>query len=126
MGQLTTTGTTLVLGTQGITFELLDISGVGEEAADIDGTHMGSTTGVHAPDGITEAGELSATVFFDGTVDPIVGGAVETFTIDYAGGGKTRAASGYIKPFKPSGSLHGRFTAELVVQLTGAVTAVII
>lgn len=122
MGQQSTTGTTLTLGTQAITFELLDVSGIGEEVGDIDGTHMGSTESVHAPDGIIDPGESTISVLFDGTDSPIIGAAVETFTFDYGGAGVTRSASGYIKSISITGSLHDRFTADLTIQLTGAVT----
>lgn len=119
-------GTTLTFGTQAITLELLSVDGIGEEVGDLDMTHIGSSNTVHESNNVINTPEATFGVLFDETLALTVGAALETITVDFAGSGKTRSAEGYIKSYSPTGSLGDRFTADVVVQFSGAVNKVLV
>jgi|TARA_R110000824_G_scaffold188467_3_gene369823 hypothetical protein len=120
------TGTTMTFGTSAFAFELLDVSGSGNDTREaIQTSHMG-TTGNHVfiPSDLADGGEFSVEGHYGGLVSPPSAGgtAVETITIAWGGTTDTWAFSGFMTEFSPSAPLEDKMTFSSTIKVAGVIT----
>lgn len=116
-------GATITFGTSGFTAAFTEISGFDQAREVLDTTQLSTTDyRTKTPGDLVDAGEFTATFFYDADEQPPITGAAETITITYpdsapgAGGGATAAASGFVSSWSsPTLATDQLMSAELTI-----------
>ena len=119
-------GATIAFGTQGGSYNVVDMTGHEEEVASLDDTHLGTTGFMTSiPDDLDSPGEFEISVHFDSSDGLPNTKVVETITITYAlKSGETTAGNiagtGYITKRKFPDIKNGEImVAKLTIKWDG-------
>jgi hypothetical protein len=123
------TGTTVTFGTSSFSFDLLDVSGSGNDSREaIQTSHMG-TTGYHSyiPGDLMDGGEFTVEGHFGAAEQPPTGNGAtgstgETITFDWGGSGNTWAFTGFMTEFTPGATIEDRMTFSATIKVAGVIT----
>lgn len=119
-------GTTLSGSTTGVIVEITSISHPSIESGDIDITTMSSTNGWREfTPALKDAGELTVEIFYTvaqtNTIEALIGGTAETWTVTFPDGGAW-ACSGYVKSLGGATPMDDGITQSMTIKLSGQPT----
>lgn len=120
-------GTGTVLTFAGFNAELLDASWDGIEVAEIDFSHMGTTTArVFEAGDLYDPGELTAEVHFKADEFPPIGGVLKTLAIAFPEGSTWTITAdlpnrkgAFLKSFSLNDPMEDKMTATAVFKISG-------